>query len=1227
MIIVTEKGNNLQSCLKNQVPCQSLVDVSKYVTSQQLNNAVIVISDTNYTLQGVANFNGVENITITGKGRSLTHIYCNNTNPSGAGIIFQHSSNIILSDLTITNCGIFNKKQFYNKYVGNMSGILILSCHGGIIASRLAVSRSSGQGMTLIDTFGAVAITNSVFEYNSLTSVSGGGGLHVIMLHHFGLKMQLLKCNFTANSASAGMDTHYYGRPPQFARGGGIAIQLYSKSHSNDFTLQNVKAFNNTAIFGGGLYVYCGGHTHNNSINVLDSTFIMNKALLAGGGANVGYTTESNHLTPYYNSIEFKETRFDNNTGLYGGGLSIFIASAFDFLIKYKNVIEIEDCMFSNNKATGGTALDISPDTLKSFGKQFIGFVIVRGSKFINNKVDPKLNYKQNDEVNNGALYISKIYVTFSGDFLFTGNTNSALYITSALVTFSNSQLVFTNNIGDCGGAVHLGGSSKMLVGNNTAFTFINNTASQGGAVCAILEELHGFIYTESCFILFEGNRNATFHFINNSASSSIGTDIFVSSLQPCIGFCEYNEGVNVTVTDLFTNSCIGEYFFDSKLLTNTKKHIATYPSRINVINNNYPDPLDIFPGIPVHLKFRLLDEVGNNVGKLFPPIIKLQPAGSPMSVKQGHEVAVSNSIIIFGKPNTKGELVLESPGIKKSFNIELIQCPPGYTTMTTDTDDSLIQCICDRDRYSEVHCSNSMSIEITIGYWAGYIGNLSEHTFFTGTCAAQLCKSSNIPNGHIQNGRIQLPKNSSKLEQYVCASGRTGILCARCDENKTVYYHSISFTCGNITSCQYGIPIYIASELLPVTIIFLIILLFNISITSGAVYSFVFYAQTVSALSITAFGIVNWDNKYFQTASQILHIIYGIFNMDILNQESLSFCIVPTNSIMTLYMFKFATVFYAFFLVLATILVLRMHSCYSCVKLCRRCGRRNIRGSIVDGLSAFLVLCYFQCAQISYHILIPSTLVGLNKTNKTTVPLLDGELDYLKGAHLWYAVPAILCIIFILIPPPTILILEPILTKLFSMERFTNTQAKWLYNRLRLKLMPFLDSFQACFKDRHRYFAGLYFIYRLIGPMIGVYSAEISYTYTAHCIALLLVIACHVIIRPYKTKWHNIIDFLILMNLSIVIIFTLMNYNATLYAGSHNEIKNRSVAQIILLCFPIGYLVCYIAVTIVSRYFYSVLRRRNDSIRQSEMSESLQNEFPARLLGIQDGSRSYNTF
>ena len=131
----------------------------------------------------------------------------------------------------------------------------------------------------------------------------GGGGLHVIMLQHFGLKMQLSECNFTANSfASAGMDTHYYGRPPHCSLEEEELLSSCLISLTLTISLcKVVKAFNNTAIFGGGLYVYCGGHTHNNSINVLDSTFIMNKALLAGGGANVGYTTESNHLTPHLN--------------------------------------------------------------------------------------------------------------------------------------------------------------------------------------------------------------------------------------------------------------------------------------------------------------------------------------------------------------------------------------------------------------------------------------------------------------------------------------------------------------------------------------------------------------------------------------------------------------------------------------------------------------------------------------------------------------------------------------------------------------------------------------------------------------------------------------------------------------------------------------------------------------------------------------------------------------
>ena len=383
---------------------------------------------------------------------------------------------------------------------------------------------------------------------------------------------------------------------------------------------------------------------------------------------------------------------------------------------------------------------------------------------------------------------------------------------------------------------------------------------------------------------------------------------------------------------------------------------------------------------------------------------------------------------------------------------------------------------------FESIQCELSGSAAIASSYWAGYnTVNATQDNLLTGLCVTPLCNPMTINCNEDELCSLTPMADALELEQQICGNNRYGQLCGRCVSNKTVYYHSASYTCGDHTYCQYGILIYIVSELLPVTIIFLVVLLFNIRLTSGAVYCFVFYVQIQSRLNITAFSSIRIKSHFIQHVVDFFQFAIGVLSFEIRSGPPLEFCIFQTDSIMNLFMIQYATLAYAFFLVLATILIMRIHSCYSCVKLCRRCGRRNIRGSIVDGLSAFLVLCYFQCASITSRILTPSRLYGIHSQWIASVPMFDGELDYLKGDHLWYAVPAFLCIIFILIPPPTILILEPILTKLFSMDCFTRTAAYWYYNKLRLKLMPFLDSFQACFRDRHRYFAGLYFLYRLL--------------------------------------------------------------------------------------------------------------------------------------------------
>ena len=68
------------------------------------------------------------------------------------------------------------------------------------------------------------------------------------------------------------------------------------------------------------------------------------------------------------------------------------------------------------------------------------------------------------------------------------------------------------------------------------------------------------------------------------------------------------------------------------------------------------------------------------------------------------------------------------------------------------------------------------------------------------------------------------------------------------------------------------------------------------------------------------------------------------------LNIDGLSFCIISDANVMDIFMFNYCTVLYSVMLVIATVLVLRLHSCYCCVKLGHRCGRRMMRKMMVTG-------------------------------------------------------------------------------------------------------------------------------------------------------------------------------------------------------------------------------------------------------------------------------------
>ena len=224
--------------------------------------------------------------------------------------------------------------------------------------------------------------------------------------------------------------------------------------------------------------------------------------------------------------------------------------------------------------------------------------------------------------------------------------------------------------------------------------------------------------------------------------------------------------------------------------------------------------------------------------------------------------------------------------------------------------------------------------------------------------------------------------------------------------------------------------------------------------------------------------------------------------------------------------------------------------------------------------------------------------------------------------------VPALLCVIFILIPPPSILLLEPILTKLFSINFFTESRVKWKYNRLRLKLMPFLDPFQACFKDKHRFFAGLYFIYRILFPLLALVNDSNPRFYFTAQIILFMIAIIHIILQLYKKNWHNILELCIMVDLLFLnsAAYIKSNYSLSKYKHILSTVVSTNILEMFLLSLPLVYFVCYIAVTIYQKVLplqccLQIIWRRTNHPALENSEEA----FPARL--IDRFSDNYKTF
>ena len=1211
IIIDGENGVLSSVCLHDGgPPCKSLQYVAANLSTTNQSNVTLEINSSYLIINEVIIFSDINGLTLIGQGVNNTTIACNKT-VNNSGLSITNSSQIQLVGFSFLNCGGLNlpNSSLISIFIGDSINLEVF---------EVSIRDSNGYGMFILNVSGNVSIEKCTFAYNSYTRIPhykrGHGGLRILLVSTAIDNIIIHNCSFYKNHAinsTKNWTSHYN-------HGGGLRVVLEDIHHST-IVIDHCQFRYNTASFAAGILIRIVSNCTNNKLYINDSTFENNKASVGGGAANVGYTND-NKSYPNDNKMSFNRCTFKQNIGNFGGGVAIFTGSVtLRHCSQVKNRINFNNCTFTENTAYGGAAVHIIRDRFYGYGSYYITIVSLNNCKIINNTAGTHPNEdgianSSSIRTQSGIVYTNEVWVFFSGHTLFQGNNGTALHVSAASVKFEdNSQNRFLNNSGEYGGAILLIDRAQLSIGHNTDFEFTYNKASfYGGAICSLNQQTQYSEYTEKCFVDKCSSSVVNITFTNNKANSGFGNDAFVSNLKPCLVKCSKSDD---DINALFTDRCFGEFNYSGNF------SIATATDRITI--DHPSNIIPIIPGVETYINVTQYDQYNHIVNKLFPLSVSITKDHNHIKVDHNYAIITDNYIRLVGYPMTNGTLLLHTNTIASvgvAVQVQLTHCSPGYVF-----DVSKQACYCSawnsNTTYRGIDYCEDVNATIAVGYWAGYLdkNNMTDDTFVTGICNIDLC---NFNGNHYKLGKFSLSNESSVLEKTVCGPYRQGILCGQCIANYSAYYHSPSFICGISNNCHYGILLYIVSELLPITIIFIVIIIFDIYLTSGSLYTFILYAQILDIFFVDGYRLIRF-NKFMTIVLYTFRNIYGMADFSILFTDHISFCIVNNATVMDLFLFKYLTTIYALFLILTTIIILKVNSLYTCIKLCHKCGRRNIRGSVINGLTAFLVLCYCQCIYITYCILVPITLYGKGDKKIKTVPLLQGELDYMKGQHLHYTIPAIICLIMIILPPPIILISEPVLVKLSGLISMRRNAFTYCLHRIRMKLKPFLDSFQGCFKDNCRCFAGFFFLYRIVIYLPVLYTESIGRCFTHATIVFVLIVMIHAILQPFHKKWHNYLDIFLLSNILLVNILTTINYYSSLWQRANQTIL---IGQLILIALPLVYIGGYFTYHLCHKFKRQFPCEKLNSVylRFVKHEDIAGESLPSRLL-VEESPLSFN--
>ena len=961
------------------------------------------------------------------------------------------------------------------------------------------------------------------------------------------------------------------------------SISLYTISNSV-FSENGLIALNGTPTYpsyGGGINIRVLGEDYKNIINVKDSKFIRNTAMIGGALAYSTNNPESqlhvsgchfmfNHGTVHGGAahlsganIYFENSSFTGNTAIYtAGAIYHFILIQSGFTLSSGIEVSYDNCSFDRNSAEGSGCLLFTTSVTSSPEVATYKTVNVSNCKFHDNTVNTILFFGETSCI----IHSSDISLSLVGT-TFEKNSATAICIESAKINFYGI-VKFNRNRGFLGGAVY-NMRSQMAIYENTSVLFLNNRAVYGGAIYQ-----NGMLpNSKQCLFDVVKSENVELTFFDNQAHSS-GSDIYIYEpnsvcindiKRPELNFTLFPNSVTSNAFNItFHEPVMGSEESGYKIDLILGQYIVFNVTIKDFFNQETFAQVNVFIQSPNERVFNIPYQING-----FQHFSLESGVNSPKVSIVGPEV--------FQEIDDQYKLLVYDVELSPKINVTLKPCPIGFIYSGTTG-----QCECFHSEYLACDFTTATAC-IHRGYWIGNMTNTGSNgsNLIVASCASLYCQNTNgnctlCPVTDKEDFCL-LPYSSSEQ----CLSNRQGFICTECIPDYAFTFGAVR--CVHSDTCSNGIgvvPFILNIIFLVFTVTILIVLLkLNYKLSSGYLFCFIYY-----------FSIVRHLLNSVVVGDEMLLIVSIVTSFTQLNPQFLGYipiCFSAHISVLQQQVLLYLNPLVISILVFAVIGI-------------SRCFSKFIKfgdNTLVKAMCLLMLLSFTALTETSFNILNPVRFDDLRELYVNIEPTIK-YFDF--KSHLPWFLVATMIILFLVVPFTFLLLFAPLLTRCINLTR----------------VKPFLDEFQGCYKDRFRWMAGYYFIARFIYLLVLTAPRYLPVTvqYIIQIISFGILVV-HMLLQPYENTWLNFVDSVLLADLMLM---TLL-FGNTAGVVFADVPKLRIVLVSALLIIPVLYLLVLVGVTIGNRWF----KLNFDRVKSIFTSNNEDKEQITTQTAVEGGSRS----